>query len=651
MTVLECVCVCVCVCLEELVRVCVSAGEREREMENTPTWVDELRCQKTIVGKKVMNEPARVAEDMIDGMLEAHPELARLDGYPDIKVVLRRRRETQAKVAVVSGGGSGHEPAHAGFVGQGMLNAAVCGDVFASPSVDAVLAAILAVAGSTGSRGGGDGGGVLLIVKNYTGDRLNFGIAAEMAKARGIAVEMLIVGDDCALPNEGIVGRRGIAGTVLVHKIAGAAAEANLSLAQVFALASRAAANIGTLGVSFSHCTVPGAASAEPMGVGEMEVGLGIHGEAGARVAPVAGANAIAQIIIDGILDPTNNYMDLESDAAAAKHGVVLLVNNLGGSTAMEMSIAARAALRYLRETKKINVVRLGVGNFMTALDMQGLSMTLMKVDEDLLKLLDADTAVHTWSLENVSGESNTDALPPAIVPVPVLDNDASAAREFGGSGTLSPESATAFKACVVAACKALIASEEELNRLDATTGDGDTGSTLARGANAILARLVDDSADEHVDWSDAARSVAAIGRTCRRSMGGTSGALYDIMFTAAGTAMRAEAATAATGAALWVDAFDAGVKAIIKYGNAKVGYRTMIDALFPALAAMQSHGATREGVAAAATQAAAGAADTKAMAGLAGRSSYVRKDVLDGTADPGATAVSIWMRAVADAL
>ena len=397
---------------------------------------------------------------MLEGLVASNCDLARLDGFPDIKVVLRAPSAAgegdEGRVAVISGGGSGHEPAHAGFVGRGMLSAAVCGDIFASPSVDAVLAAIKATTAGNGGKG------ALLIVKNYTGDRLNFGIAAEMAKASGIPVEMLIVGDDCALPAEaGIVGRRGIAGTVFVHKVAGAAAEAGMELAEVFALASRAAASIGTLGISLSHCTIPGSPSPKSI-AGQMEVGLGIHGEAGSRVAPISSVDSVVKIIVDGILDASNNYLSLEE-----ADGVVVLVNNLGGCTGMEMSLAARATIKYLREEKNVNVLRIGVGSFMTALDMQGVSVTLMKVDDELLSLLDAATGVHTWSVSDVSSADER------VVPVPNLDDGD---RTDGGqSATTGAVPAEAFRSCVVAACRALINSEDELNAHDQKTGDGGT--------------------------------------------------------------------------------------------------------------------------------------------------------------------------------
>ena len=253
--------------------------------------------------------------DALDGLIAGSGgQLARLDGYPDIKVVHRADWQRDG-VAVISGGGSGHEPAHAGFVGPGMLTAAVCGDVFASPSVDAVLAALLAVTGPAGS---------LLIVKNYTGDRLNFGLAAARARAAGLAVETVIVGDDIALPD--LPAPRGIAGTLLVHKIAGALAAQGAALEAVAAAARKVVAGASSIGMALGTCRLPGTARADRIPDGKAELGLGIHGEPGAEQVDYAGLRAA---------------MGLMAAKLAARMGEqshVALVNNLGGASARRRS-------------------------------------------------------------------------------------------------------------------------------------------------------------------------------------------------------------------------------------------------------------------------------------------------------------------------
>ena len=237
-----------------------------------------------------LNDPNAAVCEMLTSLVRSHPDAALLDGFPDVKVVVRAARDPDPdKVALISGGDSGHEPSHAGFVGAGMLDAAVCGDVFASPSVAAVLAAIRHVTGPAGC---------LLIVKNYTGDRLNFGLAAERAKLEGYAVEMCVVADDCALPPPlGIAGRRGLAGTLFVHKCAGAAAAAGMDLSAVAREARATAAVVGTMGVASVAHALPGAAErAREIQRGQIELGLGIHGEPGARVAPAARADEARSI-------------------------------------------------------------------------------------------------------------------------------------------------------------------------------------------------------------------------------------------------------------------------------------------------------------------------------------------------------------------
>ncbi|CAM0150565.1 unnamed protein product [Urochloa decumbens] len=354
-------------------------------------------------GKKLINNPDDVVTEFIEGLVETYPGLQYLDGFPQIKVVLRADVERGAydKVAVISGGGSGHEPAHAGFVGSGMLTAAVSGDVFASPPVDSILAAIRAVTGPMGC---------LLIVKNYTGDRLNFGLAAEQAKSEGYKMEMVIVGDDCALPPpRGIAGRRGLAGTILVHKVAGAAADAGLSLADVAAEAKHASEVVGTMGVALSVCTLPGQVTSDRLGPKQMELGLGIHGEPGVAVVDLQPVDVVVEHVFKQILSQETQYLPITRGSNA-----VLLINGLGATPIMELMIAARKAVPELQLEYGIAVDRVYTGTLMTSLDMAGLSITIMKSDENILKRLDAPTKAPAWP---VGSEGNR---PPAKFPVPV---------------------------------------------------------------------------------------------------------------------------------------------------------------------------------------------------------------------------------------
>nr|PNR58111.1 hypothetical protein PHYPA_005106 [Physcomitrium patens] len=357
---------------------------------------------------KLINDPNDVVKELIEGVVETYPHLTYLDGIPEVKVILRAdiKRGSYNKVAILSGGGSGHEPAHVGYVGEGMLTAAICGDVFAAPSVNAILAGIRAVTGPPGC---------LLIVKNYVGDRLNFGSAAEQAKAEGFKVEMVIVGDDCALPPppRGPVGRRGLAGTLFVHKVAGAAAAAGRSLTEVTTVAKRVAEMVGTMGVALTVCTMPGQNPSDRLGPGKMELGLGIHGEPGALVADLQPVDSVVAHILKQILSQETNYVPIKPGSR-----VVLMVNSLGATPMMELMIAAGKAVAQLQIEHGLTVKRVYTGSFMTSLDMAGMSLSVLKVDDYILDALDSATQAPAWPA-GVAGPRPSTTLPVALPPAP----------------------------------------------------------------------------------------------------------------------------------------------------------------------------------------------------------------------------------------
>jgi dihydroxyacetone kinase-like protein len=320
--------------------------------------------------KKLINRPEDVEQQMIQGIVKAHGEyVKRLEGFN----VLLRAEKKAGKVALVSGGGSGHEPAHGGFVGEGMLDAAVCGAIFTSPTPDQVYEAIKAVDA---------GAGVLLIIKNYTGDVLNFEMAAEMAEADGIKVLNVVVNDDVAVMDSlYTTGRRGVAGTILVHKIAGALAETGATLEQVQAVANKVIANVRTMGMALTACTVP--AAGKPgfdLTESEMEIGIGIHGEPGTYRSAIKTADEITGEMMDKILGDMN---------LASGDEVCVLVNGFGGTPAMELYVVNNRVSDILAE-KGIKTYQTLVGNYMTSIEMAGCSITLLKLDAELKKLLDA---------------------------------------------------------------------------------------------------------------------------------------------------------------------------------------------------------------------------------------------------------------------
>ncbi|KAF2317582.1 hypothetical protein GH714_024936 [Hevea brasiliensis] len=411
-----------------------------------------------------------VVTEYIEGLAETYPGLQYLDGFPEVKVVLRAdvSSDTYDKVAIISGGGSGHEPAQAGFVGEGMLTAAICGEVFASPQVDSILAGIRAVTGPKGC---------LLIVTNYTGDRLNFGLAAEQAKSEGYKVETVIVGDDCALPpSHGVAGRRGLAGTILVHKVAGAAAAAGLSLDEVAAEAKRASEMVGTMGVALSVCTLPGQVTSDRLGPGKMELGLGIHGEPGAVVADLQPVEVVVSHVLKQILSPETNYVPITRG-----NRVVLMVNGLGATPVMELMIAAGKAVPQLQLEHGLAVDRVYTGSFMTSLDMSGFSISIMKADEAILHRLDAATKAPFWPA-GVDGNR-----PPAKIPIPLPLNHLTKSDESMGRPLQLSEQGQILELAIEAAANAIIDLRDILNEWDSKVGDGDCGSTMDRGATAIL--------------------------------------------------------------------------------------------------------------------------------------------------------------------
>eukprot|EP00729_Bicosta_minor_P014219 gene14219-10147_t len=401
-----------------------------------------------------VNEASVLVNQAIDGAVAAAGNLTRLEGT---RVVIRSPWNKD-KVALISGGGSGHEPAHAGFVGSGMLTAAVCGDVFASPPVGEIVAAIRAVTGAAGA---------LVIVKNYTGDRVNFGIAIEECKrAFGLNVEMVICGDDVAIPKSNkSAGRRGLAGTLFVHKVAGALAEGGASLSKVVSAAQAVASSVGTMSVSSSPCVVPGRTPSFTLPDGKVELGLGIHGEAGFNQIGMQPVDTIVATMVEMIVsaDADRNYLPV-----ASGEKVALMVNNLGGTSNIEMSVVTRAALAECK-LRGIKVVRCFAGTLMTALQMSGFSLTLLRastVEVAVEPLLDYSVGVAAWP-----------ACTPGIDATPRI---AEASVAF--PARLPSTVIAALKAVAVA----LKASEPMLTELDQKVGDGDLGLSLETGAGVI---------------------------------------------------------------------------------------------------------------------------------------------------------------------
>jgi len=548
------------------------------------------------MSKFFMNDRKTLINDVIEGVILTSPykNLAKLDVDPAIRVVVRRDWDKK-KVALISGGGSGHEPAHVGFVGKGMLTAAVCGEVFASPSVDAVLNAIVAVTGKAGC---------LLIVKNYTGDRLNFGLAAEKAKGMGYDVELVMVSDDISLPDN--KQPRGIAGTVLVHKIAGYAAEQGKSLKDVTKIAQQAIDATASIGVAAAGCNLPGGGEDEEeqrIESGHVELGLGIHGEPGVSTMKTQNSKKV----VDTLVEKLQQHVK-KSDKLA------VLINNLGGVSPLEMSqitkevvhSALGSSVRYL----------IGPASLVSALDMKGFSLSVIALKGGIEEALLAEVEAAGWhplvKLEKLATKKG---------------------KAISDKKSVKASSNAEVGKIVETITQTLSGLEDELNKLDAKVGDGDTGSTFATGARDIQKQ----NKGKKLPLNNVADLLGVVGDRLATVMGGSSGVLMSIFFTAAGKKV-------AEGEKL-PKALLFGLERMKHYGGADLGDRTMIDALQPALEALGKKDALKG----AAKAAAKGAKDTASMKKAnAGRSSYLSSDSLKGVKDPGAVAVEKVFEALA---
>ncbi|EHH69578.1 dihydroxyacetone kinase subunit DhaK [Gluconobacter morbifer] len=527
--------------------------------------------------KRFYNHRDTLVAEGIDGFLRSSAgyHLCRLEGHDNIHVVLRKDWD-KSKVAIVSGGGSGHEPAHAGFVGKGMLTAAVCGALFASPNVDAILAAILEVTGDAGC---------LLIVKNYTGDRLNFGLAAEQARLLGKNVELVIVADDIAL------GRgphaRGIAGTILVQKIAGYAAETGVRLTEVRQVATDAIKATASLGLSLSDVNVYDPEHKTRLNEEEGELGLGIHGEPGTERISVDKLDVL-------VAKAANTLTKYLTDSRQA-----VMVNMLGAVPVLE----AQAIVDALSKTSLADRMDflIGPAPMMTSLDMYGFSLSAVPVQPDFIEAL--KSPVEPWAWPGIAPFRDIQTKPTPSLP---------------DTFVYKPSSDSYIENLITCGARILIDNEKDLNALDAQIGDGDAGSTFAEASRVILKDI------DRLPLASPQELCETLGRLLARNAGGSSGVLLSIMFATAGQKKA------------WREGLETGLERMQKYGGASLGDRTMLDALFPAIAALQT-GDLKQ----AAKAAREGADATCAMPAKAGRAAYIPKEQLRNIPDPGAEAIA----------
>ncbi|MFB9278744.1 dihydroxyacetone kinase subunit DhaK [Cohnella cellulosilytica] len=511
--------------------------------------------------KKIMNKPENLVVEMCNGMVMAHPELEFLKKYK----IMKKKAINEQKVSLISGGGSGHEPAHAGFVGKGMLDAAVCGDVFASPSQIQVYHAIKASAGRKG---------VLMIVKNYSGDIMNFKNGAALAQEEGIQVDYVRVDDDIAVEDSlYTVGRRGVAGTVLVHKIAGAAAEEGRELGQVKAAAEKAVANVRSIGVALTSCTVPAKGSPTfALGEDEIEYGIGIHGEPGIRREKMISADELAARMTNDVLK------DLGIDGDETTE-IAVLINGFGATPLQELYLLNHAVMGEMHR-RKISVCRTFVGNYMTSLDMAGVSLSVMRLDEELKGLLFEECTTPAFKVEGPvervdyvdmieSNEEEPVSFEPETLEEHAIikDNVLSLANLIYLVDKMS---------------EVIIKNEVPFCELDSHAGDGDFGMSLAKGFKQLKR-----------EWSEIlSRPQLNIGtflHDCSMVImeycGGASGPIWGSAFRAAGKAVDGKLELSVGEFAHMLQAAVNGIQAIGErsFGRgAVVGDKTLIDALVP---------------------------------------------------------------------
>ncbi|XP_049868340.1 triokinase/FMN cyclase-like [Pectinophora gossypiella] len=567
------------------------------------------------ITKKIINSPETCVADNLRGVVATYPALQL---HPKHRVVTVRRKTDSGRVAVLGGGGSGHEPFAGGLVGSGMLDGAVAGGVFASPPTGHVLYGIAQLYKY-------NSGGVIVIIGNYTGDRLNFGKAIEKAKISGIKVEGLIVGEDVA-SSKNKTGGRSMCGEVFFYKLCGAMADKGFDLKTMKDIAAEANKYMATLGVCLSACSLPGQPPLFEIARDEMELGAGVHGEAGIEKLKMGTAKEVVQMILDKVVA----HLKL-----TAGNRVAVMIDNLGGTSFLEMNIIAAETKDYL-ESKQITVERIFSGHMKTSLEMHGFQICLLHLNKqhgDLwLELLDAPTNAVGWcggaqSVKTEGGHGDDETL---------LQTHS---RKLTTGPTLSAKEQEILRGSLQAAADELVKNEGLLNRLDSGCGDGDCGNTLKKFGLAIQSYLKTASAEylSNVLWD--------LSEMAETDMGGTSGGIYSLGLSAASQTV---ANGKTNNVALWLEAWESAMQAITKYGGAEPGDRTMLDTLYPAAQVFKQNLSGDFKVLLKKTVEAAekGAKATANMTAKAGRASYVASGYTQDE-DAGARAAVIWLQAI----
>ncbi|MCU5034233.1 dihydroxyacetone kinase subunit DhaK [Bacillus cereus] len=581
--------------------------------------------------KKIINKPETLVMEMCNGMVMAHPELELLKKYK----VIKKKEMNENKVTLISGGGSGHEPAHAGLVGKGMLDAAVCGDVFASPSQIQVYQAIKETASKKGT---------LLIIKNYSGDIMNFKNGAHLAKEDGIEVDYVKVDDDIAVEDSlYTVGRRGVAGVILVHKIAGAAAEAGMDLGAVKAVAEKAAANVRTIGLALTSCTVP--ASGSPtftLAEDEMEYGVGIHGEPGIKREKMLSADELANRM-------TN---DLVKDLGV-KDGeeIALLVNGFGGTPLQELYLFNNAVTRELA-ARNIKINRVFVGNYMTSIDMAGMSLTVMKLDDELKTLLSKECNTPAFKVDGP-----VESVEYVNVLEETEEKEVSFELETAEEHAVIKDNVITLNNMIYLVDKmsdVIIKNEVPFCELDTHAGDGDFGMSVAKGFKRLKREWHSIVDQENVTIGSFLDGCSMI---IMEHCGGASGPIWGGAFRAASKAAGEKRELTVKEFGEMLQAALQGIQSIGErsFGRgAVVGDKTLVDALAPCVDSWLDSASNEVDVKTAfekgAEAAVKGAEYTKEIVARMGRAGTVGERSL-GYPDAGAHALGVIFTEIAGSL
>ncbi len=572
--------------------------------------------------KKIMNQPETLVLEMCQGIVAANPQLALISQYK----VIKKKNINPHKVTLISGGGSGHEPAHAGFVGHGMLDAAVCGDIFASPSQIQIYQALRATQSEQGT---------LLIIKNYSGDMMNFQNAAFLAEMDGIKVDYVKVDDDIAVKDSlYTVGRRGVAGTVLVHKIAGAAAEAGLPLQEVKRIANKAVSHVRSLGFAFNSCTVP--AKGTPtftLADDEMEYGVGIHGEPGIVREKIISAQSLAKRMVAALADELT---------LSKQDNIALLINGFGATPLLELYVLNYYVSQEL-VNMGINLDKILVGNYMTSIDMIGASVSIMKLDDELKGYLHAPC--HTPALHIHEHDSLHHIDPACLMPMMQACDEDTVNTNTGDNCIADNTVSFANVIYLIHEMgEIIIKNEQPFCDLDSYAGDGDFGMSVAKGFKQLKR-----------EWNRITTKAQDIGEfldlcslIIMEHCGGASGPIWGFAFKSAAKSVADKQSLSVNDFAAMLQAAVNGIQTVGErsFGRgAVVGDKTLIDALVPCADSWQQSAsqsaAMKDAFAAGASAAVIGAEKTKQIAARMGRAGTVGERSI-GYPDAGAHALGV---------